>query len=117
MASASEQEEYERELSQFAIPVKSDEVMSQIDRTKLPGVEALSQSGVKDGQTLMVNTGSEVEVHQWSGADKKWVKIGVAVGSSTGAGGSGSRHKTSYLGKVFFEKCFAYKLFDYMIYL
>ncbi len=112
MASASEQEEYERELSQFAIPVKSDEVMSQIDRTKLPGVEALSQTGVKDGQTLMVNTGSEVEVHQWSGADKKWVKIGVAVGSSTGAGGSGSRHKTSYLGKVFFEKCFAYKLFD-----
>lgn len=102
MANASEQEEYERELSQFAIPVKSDEVMSQIDRTKLPGLEALTQQGAKDGQTLMVANGDEVEVHQWSGADKKWVKIGVAVGSSTGAGGSsGTRQKTSYLGQEY----------------
>lgn len=102
MASTSEQEEYERELSQFAIPVKSDETMSQIDRNKLPGLEALTQQGSKDGQTLMVNTGNEVEVHQWSGADKKWVKIGVAVGSSSGAGGSsGTRQKTSYLGKEY----------------
>lgn len=100
MASASEQEEFEQELSKFAIPIKSDEVMSQIDRSKLPGVEALTQAGAKDGQTLMVNTGSEIEVHQWSAADKKWVKIGVAVGSSTGAGGSGTRQKSSYLGKV-----------------
>ena len=100
MASASEQEEYERELSQFAIPIKSDEIMSQIDRTKLPGIEALTQPGSKDGQTLMCNNSNgEVEVHQWSGADKKWVKIGVAVGSSSGSGGK--RQKTSYLGKEY----------------
>lgn len=100
MANASEQEEYERELSQFAIPVKSDEVMSQIDTSKLPGPEALTVPGLKDGQTIMVQKGSEIEVHQWSGADKKWVSIGVAVGSATGAGGTGSRQKTSYLGEV-----------------
>jgi len=93
MANASEQEEYERELSQFAIPVKSDEVMSQIDTSKLPGPEALTVPGLKDRQTIMVQKGSEIEVHQWRGADKKWVSIGVAVGSATGAGGTGSRQK------------------------
>lgn len=101
MASEKEQEEYESELSQFAIPLKSDEVMSQIDHKKLPGIEALAVPGHKDGQTLMINTGNEVEVYQWSGADKKWIKIGVAVGSSSGAGGSAGRQKTSYLGKEY----------------
>ena len=101
MANSSEIEEYERELGQFAIPLKANEAMSQIKRTELPGVEALTLPGRRDGQTLMINNGVEVEVHQWDGAESKWVKIGVAVGSSDGAGGSaGSRQKTTYLGKV-----------------
>ena len=101
MASKSEIEEYERELGQFTIPLKANEAMSQIKRTELPGVEALTIHGKRDGQTLMINNGTEVEVHQWDGAENKWVKIGVAVGSSDGGGGSeGSRQKTTYLGKV-----------------
>lgn len=86
MADKSEQAEYEKELSQFVISVKSDETISQIDRNKLPGPEALSQSGHKDGQTLMVQRNNEIEVYQWNIADFKWIKIGVAVGSSTESG-------------------------------
>ena len=64
-------------------------------------IEALTIHGQKDGQTLMINNGSEVEVYQWDKAETKWIKIGVAVGSSDGGGGSsGTRQKTSYLGKV-----------------
>ena len=47
MANKSEQEEYETELSQFAIPLKTNEAMSQIDRTQLPSVEALAIPGSK----------------------------------------------------------------------
>ncbi len=95
MANENEQAEYEQELSRFAIPIKSDETMSQIDPSKLPGPEALTQMGHKDGQTLMIKSCNEVEVYQWSGSDNKWIKIGVAVGTSTG-----TSQKTSYLGKV-----------------
>ena len=100
MANKSEQEEYEQELAGFAIPLKADEAMSQIDRNKLEDSSALAIPGSKDGQTLLINNENQIEVYQWSGADKKWVKIGVAVGSSSGAGGSAARQKTSYLGKV-----------------
>jgi phospholipase A-2-activating protein len=103
IATKSEIDEYERELAQFTIPLKANEAMAQINRTQLPGIEALTIHGQKDGQTLMINNGSEVEVYQWDKADTKWVKIGVAVGSSDGGGGSsGTRQKTSYLGKVCF---------------
>lgn len=102
MATKSEKEEYETELSQFAIPIKTNEAMSQIDRTQLPSIEALSQPGLKDGQTLMISNENEIEVYQWSKSDDRWIKIGVAVGSSTSAGGSsGSRQKASYLGKEY----------------
>lgn len=101
MADKYEQAEYEKELSQFVIPVKSDEIMSQIDCNKLPGPEALAHSGQKDGQTLMIQKNNEIEVYQWNIADSKWIKIGVAVGSSSGSGEV--RQKTSYLGQVNFN--------------
>lgn len=96
-ASKTEQDEYERELGQFAIPVKSNQEIAQLDRSKLPGIEALSIPGKKDAQTLMINNENEIEVYQWDMAESRWVKIGVAVGSSDGAG-TGS--KITYLGKV-----------------
>ncbi len=65
MATKAEQEEYERELGQFAIPIKASETFSQINRTELPGIEALTLPGKRDGQTLMINNGNEIEVHQW----------------------------------------------------
>jgi phospholipase A-2-activating protein len=104
IATKQEQEEYETELSQFAIPLKTNEALSQIDKKQLPTSEALSQPGYKDGQTLMIKNEdkNEIEVYQWSKSDDKWIKIGVAVGSSSAAGGGvGSRHKASYLGKEY----------------
>ena len=74
--------------------------MSQINRSELPGLEALSRSGKKDGQTIMVNNENEIEVYSWSEVDTRWIKIGVAVGSATAAGGSSSnRDKASFEGK------------------
>ena len=99
MATKQEMEEFERELAQFAIPLKSNQTLSQLNRTELPGVEALGVPGKRDGQTLMINNGTEIEVHQWDSSEVRWVKIGVAVGSSEGAGGGASGAKTSYLGK------------------
>ena len=99
MASKSEQEEYERELAQFAIPLKTNQAMAQINRTELPGIEALANPGRHDGQTLMINNENEAEVYQWDETDSRWVKIGVAVGSSDAAGGQ--TKKTVYLGKEY----------------
>jgi phospholipase A-2-activating protein len=100
MATKTEQEEYEKELAQFTIPLKANEQMSQLNRDELPGIEALSIPGRKDGQPLLINNNDETEVYQWDGAEQKWIKIGVAVGSSGSGGGSGSKQKVTYLGKV-----------------
>lgn len=100
IANKSELEEYEKELSQFAIPVKTNQEMSQINMNKLPGIEALANPGKKDGQNLIINNENEAEVYQWDASDARWIKIGVAVGSSDAGGGSGSRQKVHYLGKV-----------------
>jgi phospholipase A-2-activating protein len=54
MATKSEQEEYETELSKFAIPLKSNAAMSQIDRTQLPSIEALAIPG-KKGKLVKIN--------------------------------------------------------------
>ena len=66
----------------------------------------LCVSGKRDGQTLMVKRGANVEAHQWSAAEQKWMKIGDVVGSS------GSSQSTSgkqlYEGKVI-QFCFICK--------
>jgi phospholipase A-2-activating protein len=100
VASKSECEAFEHELSVFAIPTKTDETMSKINRSELPGIEALSNPGRKDGQTIMINNENEVEVYSWSEVDTRWVKIGVAVGSATSSGGS-NRDKVKYDGKEY----------------
>lgn len=38
--------------------------VGDVDKSKLPGVEALTKPGEKDGQVIMVNLGSMVEAHQ-----------------------------------------------------
>ena len=101
-ASKAECDAFEHELSAFAIPTKTDDTMSQINRNELPGIEALSRSGKRDGQTIMINNENEIEVYSWSEAESRWVKIGVAVGSATAAGGSSSnRSKVTYEGKEY----------------
>jgi phospholipase A-2-activating protein len=100
-ATAQEQEEYERELAQFAIPLKADSALSQIDRNDLPGIEALRLPGRMEGQPLMINNNNEIEVYQWDSSASRWLKIGVAVGSSDAASGGSGRQKVTYLGKEY----------------
>lgn len=99
LATKPEQEEYERELSQFAIPLKTNEALSQLNRRDLPTIEALSVPGKKDGQTLMINNENEIEVYQWDAGEMRWIKIGVAVGSTDG--GSQAAKKVSHLGQEY----------------
>ncbi len=79
MASKAECDEYERELSKFAIPANFDENMAKINRNDLPGLEALSVSGKTDGQLIMINNENEAEVYSWNQSESRWLKIGVAV--------------------------------------
>lgn len=66
--------------------MKTDEKLSEIKLNDLPGIEALQIPGKKDGQSIVVNNNNEAEVYTWDGDDKRWVKIGVAVGSSQTGG-------------------------------
>lgn len=69
--------------------------VGDIKKDNLPGVEALSQPGSKEGQTKMVKNGDVVEAHQWSASSQQWVKIGEVVG------GVGSGQKKLYEGKEY----------------
>lgn len=100
-AGKQQQEEFERELAQFSIPVRSNEALSQINRSELPGIEALARPSKMDGQPLMINNNNEVEVYQWSDAESRWIKIGTAVGSADGAGGGNTKQKITYLGREY----------------
>jgi phospholipase A-2-activating protein len=56
-----------------------------VDKSKIPGVEVLSEPGKKDQDVIMVRNGNTVEAHQWSLATGTWTKLGEvvdAVGSS-----------------------------------
>ncbi len=66
---------------------------SNVDKSKLPGPEALKKRGNKEGQVIMVNQPSGlVEAHQWMGG--AWIKIGDVVSAP------GSDKKTEYDGKM-----------------
>jgi len=41
--------------------------LGDVKKSDLPGTEALSQPGKKDGQVIMVKNGNSVEAHQVSG--------------------------------------------------
>lgn len=69
--------------------------VGDIKKDALPGPEALSQPGTKEGQTKMVKNGDVVEAHQWSASGEQWVKIGEVVG------GVGSGSKKLYEGKEY----------------
>ena len=58
---------------------------------------SLSNSGQRDGQTLMVRRDNKVEAHQWSAAEGRWIKIGDVTG---GQGGGASAGKKMFKGKV-----------------
>ncbi|KAI9259066.1 WD40-repeat-containing domain protein [Sporodiniella umbellata] len=92
VASAQLLKEYDELLANQAIPANQ---VGDINKDKLPGTEALSSPGTKEGQVIMVNAGANVEAHQWSNQTQSWTKIGEVVG------GVGSGSKTLYEGKEY----------------
>ena len=52
----------------------------------------------------MVKVGTNVEAHQWSSSEQKWLKVGDVVGSS----GGGTKGRTMFEGKVCL--CILYRL-------
>lgn len=70
--------------------------IGDVNKNDLPGPEALTKPGTKEGQVIMVNVGANVEAHQWSSQTQSWQKIGEVVGGV----GSGS-NKQLYEGKEY----------------
>jgi phospholipase A-2-activating protein len=89
----------EAEILAFNQSVENSSIPSNqvgdVDKNKLPGVEALNQIGKKEGEVKMVRIGDVVEAHQWSNAESKWIKIGEVVDAI------GSSRKTSYNGQEY----------------
>ncbi|KAI8913552.1 WD40-repeat-containing domain protein, partial [Gorgonomyces haynaldii] len=83
---------FENAVASAALP-KSQ--LGDIDKNKLPGLEALNIVGTRDGQTKMIRVGNAVEAHQWSDATASWVKIGEVVDAV------GSNRKQLYEGKEY----------------
>lgn len=66
-----------------------------MDKSKLPGVEALSRPGKKDQEVIMVRNGNAVEAHQWSRSSQSWAKLGEVVDAV------GSGRKQLYQGREY----------------
>ncbi|KAJ1550751.1 hypothetical protein HK096_005225, partial [Nowakowskiella sp. JEL0078] len=76
---------FDEEVAKFAIPSQS---IGQVDKSKVPGPEALEKPGKKDQESIMVNVNGIIEAHQWNGSVKKWEKIGEVVDSASSDGSS-----------------------------
>ena len=73
--------DYDSSLSSTSI---NKSQLGDIQKDKLPGLEALSKKGTKEGQVIMVRNRDSVEAHQWDASGQSWTKIGDvmdAVGS------------------------------------
>ncbi|CAG8499469.1 10538_t:CDS:10 [Ambispora gerdemannii] len=68
--------EFEGEVAKQAIPANQ---VGDIKKDELPGPEALSEPGNKEGQVLMVRVGDVIEAHMWNDTDKAWSKMGEVV--------------------------------------
>ncbi|KAF7725046.1 hypothetical protein EC973_000453 [Apophysomyces ossiformis] len=86
------QKQFDELLASQAIPSNQ---IGDVNKQKLPGPEALSRPGNKEGQVIMVNVNGSVEAHQWSAANQSWQKIGEVVG------GVGSGKRQIYEGKEY----------------
>ncbi|KAI9303753.1 WD40-repeat-containing domain protein [Cunninghamella echinulata] len=91
-ANSEDIKELEDLLASQAIPSNQ---IGDVDKNKLPGQEALSKPGNKEGQVIMVNVNGSVEAHQWDSMNKTWQKIGEVVG------GVGSGQKQLFNGKEY----------------
>lgn len=60
----------------------SESAIDGIDKSKLPGLEALQTPGEAEGEIKYINSNSKMEIHQWSNG--VWVKVGeIVTGNSS----------------------------------
>ncbi|XP_067931333.1 phospholipase A-2-activating protein-like [Watersipora subatra] len=97
MASSEDIKAFEEQVSATEIPTQ----VGDIDSNSLPGPEALFNPGKKDGAVQMIKVGTEVEAHQWSSGERKWLKVGQVVGSSGGKSSSRTLHEGKEYDFVF----------------
>ncbi|TPX30514.1 hypothetical protein SmJEL517_g05939 [Synchytrium microbalum] len=76
LADAETIKDFNEAVANQAIP--SNQV-GDVNKDKLPGVEALSKSGKKDGDVIMIRNGNVVEAHQWEQTSSQWTKVGEVV--------------------------------------
>ena len=91
-ASEEVQAEFEQSVSASAIPANQ---VGDIQKDKIPGMEALQKAGTKDGQVIMVRNGEQVEAHMWSNSTNSWSNVGTVVDAV------GSGRKRLYEGKEY----------------
>jgi len=93
-ASAEKLKEYDDHVASQAL---SPQQVGDINKSDLPGPDALDTPGKKSGELKLINNGDSdlVEAHQWDGTNCTWQKIGDVVG----AVGSGRRQL--YQGKEY----------------
>ncbi|RUS16200.1 phospholipase A-2-activating protein [Endogone sp. FLAS-F59071] len=83
---------FDEAVASHAIP--SNQV-GDVNKEKLPGIEALQRDGTKEGQVLMIRVGNTVEAYQWNTATRSWQKVGEVVDAI------GSDRKQIYQGKEY----------------
>ena len=89
----------EYELGEFSETVKQSSIpeqsLDELNKTDLPGYEALESPGKAEGSVIMVKSpDGTIEAQQWSGGE--WVKIGDVVGSTKSTKG-----KQEFCGKEY----------------
>ncbi|KAK4058761.1 hypothetical protein OIO90_000206 [Microbotryomycetes sp. JL221] len=93
VASAEALADYDVQVSKAAV---NSSQIGDIKKDSLPGLEALTAPGKKDGQVIMVKgPDGTVEAHSWSNASGTWAKIGEVTG------GVGSNQKQMYNGQEY----------------
>lgn len=83
----------------FRIPSRPDsdyqplrQSAGSVDKDKLPGEEALSTPGKKEGENKLIRTAAgSVDVYSWTGGN--WMKVGEMTDAV------GSTEKKTYMGK------------------
>ncbi|GJE87090.1 phospholipase A-2-activating protein [Phanerochaete sordida] len=91
-ASAEELKGYDERVAASALPSQQ---VGDVNKSDLPGEEALLQPGKKAGEVKMIRRGGLVEAHQWDTASMAWQKIGDVVDAV------GSGRKQLYQGKEY----------------
>ncbi|GAA6061577.1 hypothetical protein JCM10212_004327 [Sporobolomyces blumeae] len=83
VASRKELASYEEQVAKTAL---NSSQIGDLKKSDLPGTDALSEPGKKEGDVKVIKTESgTVEAYQWSSASRSWQKVGEvtdAVGSS-----------------------------------